>query len=400
MNLAWKDIRHQWPRFLATALGLGLLFTVVLAMGGIYRGLVEEATLLVDAMRADLWVVQRDTRGPFAERSVVPLALEDRVRVVAGVASAEAFATTTVQREREGRPLRLTLVGLSWPTARGEALPLVEGRALEAPRREMVADVSSGLALGERVPLGDETYEVVGRTRGMLGTSGDGAAFVTNADLRRIEGYLPPEAVRQDRLGLQALAPQPGDDPLGRDAPGQEALFAPAALPPVSAVVVRVAPGEPVDAVRAALASFRDVSVYTNDEQHDLLLQGVVDKSRRQLGLFRAILVVVSAILVTLIVFTMTAGKAREIALLKLLGARTRVVLSLILTQSLALGALGYGFACALSVVAFPHFPRRVSATVVEYAGVAAIVLAVSLLASLAGIAKALRVPAQSILAS
>jgi putative ABC transport system permease protein len=41
MNLALRDVQHQIARFLATAVGLGLLLTIVLAMGGIYRGMVE-----------------------------------------------------------------------------------------------------------------------------------------------------------------------------------------------------------------------------------------------------------------------------------------------------------------------------------------------------------------------
>ena len=59
MNLAWKDIRSQGLRFLFTGLGLGLLFAIVLAMGGIYRGMVADATMLVDAVGADLWVTSR-----------------------------------------------------------------------------------------------------------------------------------------------------------------------------------------------------------------------------------------------------------------------------------------------------------------------------------------------------
>ena len=92
MNLAMKDLRRQKVSFSATALGLGLLFAIVLAMGGIYRGLVEDATLLVDHLGADIWVVQRDTRGPFAERSTVPPALEDRLRAQAGWPQPEVSA--------------------------------------------------------------------------------------------------------------------------------------------------------------------------------------------------------------------------------------------------------------------------------------------------------------------
>ena len=80
MNLAGRDIRHNFGRFVLTTIGLGLLLMLVMGMGGIYRGLVQDATLLVDRIDADLWVVQKDTRGPFAEVSRVPANLEDRIR--------------------------------------------------------------------------------------------------------------------------------------------------------------------------------------------------------------------------------------------------------------------------------------------------------------------------------
>ncbi len=62
MNLAVRDVRRHLPRFVGTAGGLGLLLTVVIAMQGIYAGMVDDATILTRAMRADLWVVCRDNR--------------------------------------------------------------------------------------------------------------------------------------------------------------------------------------------------------------------------------------------------------------------------------------------------------------------------------------------------
>ena len=118
MNLASRDIRHNFGRFVLTTVGLGLLLMLVMGMGGIYRGLVQEATLLVDRIDADLWVVQKDTRGPFAELSRIPANLEDRIRAVPGVLSSRAFVSTTIQREHDGRPLRITVQGLSWQIGR------------------------------------------------------------------------------------------------------------------------------------------------------------------------------------------------------------------------------------------------------------------------------------------
>lgn len=376
MNLAAKDLRHQWKRFLATAAGLGLLFAIVLAMGGIYRGMIEDAVVLVDVMGADLWVVQRDTRGPFAERSVVPDVLETRARGVPGVRWARAFTTLTVQREHQGRVIRLSLVGLSWPEDRGDDLTLERGRPIRAPHREIVVDRSLGLGLGEELALGDDTYRVVGIGRGLVASGGDALGFVTQSDIDRIQAHLAPEAQRLARLtGTTASAPG------------------------VSAILVRVAPGASLEAVRARIAAWSDVSVHTTAEQRALLLEGVVDKARRQIGLFRALLAIVSGIVVSLVIFNMTVAKTREIALLKLMGAPLAMVVGMIVQQSLLLSTLAYAVALAISQVAFPHFPRRVVVGPEEMAGVFVLALVIALLASLAAIRRALRIPPTTVLA-
>ena len=99
MNLAAQDIRHNLGRFVLTALGIGLLLMLVLGMGGIYQGLTFEATQLVDEVGADFWVVQKDTRGPFAEISRLPANVVFRLLAVPGVHSARGFVSHTVQRE-------------------------------------------------------------------------------------------------------------------------------------------------------------------------------------------------------------------------------------------------------------------------------------------------------------
>lgn len=373
MNLAWKDIRRQGVRFLFTGLGLGLLFAIVLAMGGIYRGLVADATALVEAVDADLWVVQRDTRGPFAERSTVPRSLEDRLRLVEGVASAKTFTYATLQRGEVDAPVRLGLVGLSWPADRGQELPLIAGRPLSLAHREMIVDRTLGQPVGAQIPLGDDVYTVVGVTRGFVSSGGDAVAFVTERDAAAIVGWMAPEARR-----------------LARGAAGD-------VLP--GAILVRLLPGEDADAVKARLADWPEVTVWTEAEQRDLLLHGVVDKARQQIGLFRVLLSIVSAIIVALILYNMTVAKTHEIALLKLMGARTRVIVGMILQQSLMLGAIGYAMALAVGYVAFDHFPRRVVITPSELALLAGLVVGVSVLASLAGIVRALRIPPTLVLA-
>ena len=72
ISLAGRDIVHAWGKFIFTGLGLGLLLGVTLVMAGVYRGMVDDGKALLDNSGANLWVVQRDTLGPYAEPSSIP----------------------------------------------------------------------------------------------------------------------------------------------------------------------------------------------------------------------------------------------------------------------------------------------------------------------------------------
>jgi len=396
MNLAVKDIRHNLGRFALTAVGIGMLLMVVMGMGGIYRGMIEDATLLVDRTGADLWVVQRGTRGPFAEISRVPPNLADRVAAVDGVARARKFVYHTIQREHDRKPFRLTVLGLDWPTDRGEWLPLSAGRPITHNHFEVVADRTLGLDLGERIPLGNDVYTVVGLTTGMIDSGGNGLAFFTATDAQAVQFDLPGEAIRLERAARRNRA---GRIDLSRTQPalleraGGESVAIPALPPPaVSAVLVDVRPGFDPRAVADTIAGWADVSVHTREDERQLMLAGPVEKAKLQIGLFRVLLTLISAIVMALILYTMTLDKLQSIALLKLIGAPNRVILGLIVQQALVLGVLGYAVAYLLGQRLFPRFPRRVILTDDDLLSLAAIVVGISILSSVLGMWKALRV--------
>jgi putative ABC transport system permease protein len=130
-----------------------------------------------------------------------------------------------------------------------------------------------------------------------------------------------------------------------------------------------------------------------------LLLRGVIDKARKQIGLFRVLLALVSAIVVSLVVFNMTAAKTREIALLRLMGAKNRLIAGMILQQSLALCLLAFGVAVGVAALAFDAFPRRVAVGPEDFALVLALSVAIALAASVAAVKRALSIPPTTILA-
>lgn len=396
MNLAVKDIKHNFGRFILTAVGIGLLLMLVMGMGGIYRGLVEEATLLIDRVGADLWVVQKNTRGPFAEISRLPRNLEERILAVPGVLTANSFISHNIQRDYRDIPLRMTIQGLSWPSDRGQWLPLIAGRILGQAHYEMVADKSSGLMLGDRIPLGKNIYTVVGLTHRMNSSSGDAMAFLTRADAQSVQFDLSNEAIRNERTArvnrLLAIDLGNTNPQMVERAAGSSVGIPALGTSMVSAILVNIIPGYDLATVAAKISAWPDVTVYSHDGQRQLLLRGILDKNRRQLGMFRILLIVVSAVIMALILYTLTLDKIHDIAMLKLMGARNKVILGLILQQALLLGVLGFGIAYFIGQWMFPHFPRRVVIMSEDLVQLAVIVLIISVLSSLLGIGKALRV--------
>lgn len=396
MNLALKDIRHNLGRFTLTTVGVGLLLMVVMGMGGIYRGVIEDATLLIDRVGADLWVVQRSTRGPFAEISRVPPNLVHRVQAVPGVRTAREFVYHTIQRERAGKPLRIAVMGLSWSIDKGEWLPLTAGRHLSQNHFEMIADESLRLPVGTQIDLGKETYTIVGTTKNLISSNGDGIAFVTVQDAQAIQFDVPGEAVRLERASresrgeeFEAAMKQPSLlDNTGRPTGELPAV----ARPQLSAVMITLEPGAHASDVEQIIGGWSDVSVYTQDGQRQLLLRGSVEKIKAQIGLFRVLLTIIAAIIMALILYTLTLDKIHSIALLKLIGAPNSVILGLILQQALLLGGIGFGIAYLLGQQVFPLFPRRVIITNEDVFQLALIVLGISIASSILGIWKAMRV--------
>ena len=199
MNLAVRDIRQHLGRFALSCIGVGLLLALVLSYSGIYHGFVHEALAVIDNTGVDLWVVQRDTRGPFAEQSRLPEDVRYRIAITPGVREASPYIFYTIQRQWHGQPQRIAVIGYDLHTGLGGPRQIVEGRGIGQKHYEMVADKKLKLPLGTVLRLGLHDYTVVGLTRGMVGSGGDPAAFFSLADAQEIQFVKDNWAIRNFR---------------------------------------------------------------------------------------------------------------------------------------------------------------------------------------------------------
>jgi putative ABC transport system permease protein len=375
MNLAFRDIRHKLGRFVLTCLGLSLLLGVVVTMAGIYRGLVADALALPRSVQADIWVVQGGTTGPFAESSRIPGDTREMIARVDGIVAAGSFTSQTVQTKHNGRLLRLQIVGFE-PGRFGEPVNLVAGRSITRSHYELIADRKTGLAIGDRLELGRDVYTVVGLTQGLTNFSGDSVVYVTLQDAQELQfDLMPPEARREAARGAER-----------------------ANTDIVNAVVARISPNIPVEAVAGVVRRWKHLSVLSEAEQEAVLTITVIEHARHQLGLFMAVLSVVSAVIIALIVYTLTMEKLREIATLKLIGMPDRTIIGMIVQQALLMGVVGFLAGTALVAAVKDWFPRRVVMEPADLGMLFGVVVVVCLLASIVAVRAAVRVdPARAL---
>ncbi len=356
ISLAGRDILHSWSKFVFTGIGLGLLIGATLTMAGVYRGMVDDAKVLLNNSGADLWVVQQDTLGPYAESSSIHDDVYRSLLTLPGIARAANVTYLTMQVRRGQQDVRAMVVGFEAGQP-GEPEYLVAGRQLTRSHYEAVADVKTGFRLGDRIRIRRHDYTVVGLTRRMVSSGGDPMVFIPLKDAQEAQFLKDNDAILNERARTAA------NPTLNR--PGVPGLLdaiqaSQTANRNVNAVLVQLASGAAAEQVASAVKRWKHLQAYSRSEMEEILVAKLIATSARQIGMFLVILAVVSAAIVAFIIYTMTLGKIREIAVLKLIGTRNRTIAGMILQQAMGLGVIGFIVGKTVATLWAPYFPKYV----------------------------------------
>jgi putative ABC transport system permease protein len=394
ISLAGRDILHSRGKFVLTGIGLGLLIGVTLTFAGVYRGMVDDAKVLLNNSGADLWVVQKDTQGPYVESSSLRDDVYRDVLGLPGVARAANVTYQTLQVRGSAGDVRAMVVGFE-PGQPGEPTHLVAGRRTTRSHYEALADVRTGFGLGERIRIRRHIYTVVGLTRRTVSSGGDPMVFIALKDAQQAQFLKDNDAIVSER---ERIAGNPAFDRPG--VPGLlEAVTAlQTSSHQVNAVLVRMAEGRSADVLGQTIRRWKHLQAYSRAEMEELLVAKLIATAARQIGMFLVILAVVSAAIVAFIIYTMTLGKLREIAVLKLIGTHDRTIAWMILQQALGLGVIGFIVGKLAASAWAPLFPKYVLLESGDAVAGFAMVMAVCALASTLAIRAALNVdPAAAI---
>jgi len=394
ISLAGRDILHSWSKFVLTGIGLGLLIGVTLTMAGVYRGMVDDAKALLNNSGADLWVVQQDTQGPYAESSSIHDDVYRSLLSLSGVARAANVTYLTMQVRLDNTDVRAMVVGFE-PGQPGEPGYLIAGRHITRNHYEAVADVKTGFQLGDSIRIRRHDYRVVGLTKRMVSSGGDPMVFIPLKDAQEAQFLKDNDAILNERARTTAnpTLNRPG-------VPGLlEAIQASQnANRNVNAVLVQVSPGSNPETVANEVRRWKHLQAFTRLQMEEILVSKLIATSAKQIAMFLVILAVVSAAIVAFIIYTMTLGKIREIAVLKLIGTRNRTIAGMILQQALGLGLIGFLVGKVSATVWAPFFPKYVLLEPGDAVRGFVVVMVICALASTLAIRAALRVdPATAI---
>ena len=398
ISLAGRDILNAWGKFVFTGIGLGLLIGVTLIMAGVYRGMVADGKALLDNSGADLWVVQKDTLGPYAEPSSVNDDAYRAILSIAGVARAANVTYLTMQVGKDGHDVRSLVVGIA-PGDEMRRPPggcaQFAGRQITRGHYEAVTDIATGFQLGDRLSIRRNYYTVVGLTRRMVSSSGDPMVFIPLKDAQEAQFLKDNDAIWQSR---RRSAANPAFNRPGVPGLLDAVIASQSTNASVNAVLVTLKQGYAPAEVAESIRRWKRLTVYTRTQMEEILVGKLIATSARQIAMFLVILAIVSAAIVAFIIYSLTMDKIREIAVLKLIGTRNRTIAAMIMQQSLALGLIGFVVGKISATFSAPIFPKYVLLTPMDSVAGFFAVLAICILASLVAIRMALKIdPAEAI---
>ncbi len=324
-NLAYKNLLHDKLRFVITVSGVAFAVTLVFVQVGLFIGLLDNAAVVVKHLNADLWVTTRNTPNvdfahAFSETYV------DRVRSVPGVARADnlivSFATVALPTGAKEGLLIYALEdfrrwGAPWKVDEGQLEDLRRGNYFfldeSAVRRQ------GPFAVGDYREVSGKRLKIIGRTRDALSFTTTPVAFM--------DYHLTQELDPTNLAGNTTY------------------------------ILVKLAPGANVEAVRKAIAErlpYNDV--FTRDEWAKKSRDYWIVSTGLGLNMFITVFLgcLVGIVVVAQTLYTSTMEHLKEFGTVKAIGGGNRDIYSILGQQAVISAIVGFAMGSVISVAMRP----------------------------------------------
>ncbi len=345
-TLFLKDMRYRQARVVLTALGITVLISLILLLGGIMNGMRIQARQYVESTGADIWISAEGSGGAFIGFSLVVEEYMAFLNAGQGLVpnSASPLVFAQARPNVRGKSTKAIVVGYKLGQLGGPKRA-IEGRMFTPSNfkdyrpedpvpYEVVVDEKMGLEIGEQITLGDEKVRVVGKTSSLM--------FVLDTPLLFMDV----------RIAQKLL--------LGN-------------TPHVNMMVAKVNENFPVPEVATQYDEYETIETRTLQQTVGNIIEYYVDEPMKAVQFLRVMLWLAAGILVGMITYVTMLEKTQEIGVLKAIGAANMYVMSLLLKQVALMSAVGVMLGLVLSYVFAVAAPIFVAINFVESIIVASI---------------------------
>jgi putative ABC transport system permease protein len=330
LQLAIANLVQNKTRLLISAGGVGLALTLVLFFSAIFKGAEGRLTVYVDNAGADIWVSQEGVRTMHMSESAIPLTTLAKVKAVPGVADAVPVLYATDILQANGNENIVYVFGVQPDARLGAPWNVTEGVS-QPGHGEIIIDHAIASQLG--VGLGDHVT-AIGQQLTVVGMMSGTASVVSAVSFVRFDDFA---AMRRSS-----------------DA--------------ASYILVKVAPGESVAAVRDRIANAAPgVTVQTKEQFASNERSLVKDMSADLISIINDAGYVTGLAVVALTIYVATVARRKEYGVLKAMGVRNLRLFEIVVVQALLTVAIGFltglGITLLLSVL-IPQFNELMVITV------------------------------------
>jgi putative ABC transport system permease protein len=337
LTAAFRDLQWRHRRFIVATIGTGMVFALTLILTGLTHGFRVEAQRVVNSLGIDAYMIKKGAAGPFMGSSRFP---ETETRFIAGLPGVESaipvvYGNTILQDRRS--PQNVNVYGVP----EQQMPPIATGRTPSNPG-EVAMSTTLGRSIGDELEIGANMVRVVGLVDKSTTLAGQPNAFLTVA-------------------GAQQL------------------MFS--GQPVVSAIGLRGTPTHVPDGYR----------IVDRDAAADDMVRPL-HGAQLALSYVSILLWAVAALIVGSLIYLSALERTRDFAVFKALGVTTYSVLAGLALQAVLVAMVAGVVAGLLAVLLGPLFPMLVAVTTSAFLSLEATAIAIGLLASLAGLRRAVAV--------
>lgn len=323
LRLAFKNLIQDKIRLLISVFGVSFSLLLILTLLGIYRGALEQATMYIDSIDADIWVAQEGTHDMFHTFSLLPVNIEGKLNSFREIEKAYPFISRTTAFKLRGVENNVSLIGIDEDHDIGKPTKIVTGYDLPEKDEIIVDEITmskNNFSLGDVIRFGsdeEEDYEDLDEYK-IVGVSKDTNILVFQYAFINFEDA-------QKLLGTDQA---------------------------VNFYIVRTKPGVDIEKLKTKIERRIDNSVaFTKEEFSDNNGDLVRDSFLPILSIIVIIGFIIGIAIIGLIIYTATIEKTREYGILKAIGISNFRLYIMVIQQALIISLFGYLLTLLLSQI-------------------------------------------------